>query len=113
MVTCPDPIQVFVPEGMPSVVVNYADPMVSDDSGLMPMLVAAIGMPSGGLFPAGRQEVVAFQYADAAGNLGSCTLTITVTGECTVYMSIMHEIIVKNLFGGPPKNEGNVPRGWY
>ncbi|XP_071840115.1 uncharacterized protein [Apostichopus japonicus] len=83
VVTCPDPIQVFVPEGMPSVVVNYADPMVSDDSGLTPTLVAAIGMPSGGLFPAGRQEVVAFQYADAAGNLGSCTLTITVTVDTT------------------------------
>ncbi|XP_072172386.1 uncharacterized protein [Diadema setosum] len=75
VVTCPENIVVTVLEGVDAAFVDFDPPTVTDNAGATNLVASSA--QSGDSFPVGTSAVI-FEYADTAGNTGSCSFTITV-----------------------------------
>ncbi|WNB90836.1 HYR domain-containing protein [Bacillus sp. NEB1478] len=73
-ITCPPSITVPNDPGECGAVVNYPDPLVSDNC---PGVTSSCSPPSGSFFPAGTTTVTC-SATDASGNTANCTFTVTV-----------------------------------
>ncbi|MCP3029451.1 HYR domain-containing protein, partial [Halobacillus sp. A5] len=74
MITCPDNITVLVIPGETGAVVNYPDPVVTDNC---PGVISSCSPASGSFFPVGTTEVTC-TAEDASGNIAYCTFNIEV-----------------------------------
>ncbi|UZH55299.1 HYR domain-containing protein [Salinimicrobium tongyeongense] len=79
-IICPTDIEVLADPEECGAVVEYDWPTAIDNAG-EPIISIINGAPvSGSIFPVGPTEIV-FEARDAAGNIDTCTLTITVIDE--------------------------------
>lgn len=76
VVTCPPDVSSVIEIGTGPTTVSLPIPTVSDNSLMEPTLVTQ--SPSGNIFGVGVTPVT-FTYQDLAGNVNSCTFTVTVT----------------------------------
>ncbi len=78
-IQCPPNVTVALPNNTGTVAVNYAAPTVTTDCpGTTPAAILTQGLPSGGGFPAGINNVCYFA-ANTCDNQDSCCFTVTVT----------------------------------
>ena len=76
-IICPSNINLPASAGLCSAIVNYTPPVGTDNCpGAVTTQTA--GLPSGSSFPVGITTNT-FQVADAAGNISTCSFTVTVT----------------------------------
>ena len=78
-IQCPEDIEALASSGTNYAVVNFDDPVVSDNCGLKD-LVQTKGPPSGSRFQVGT-TTIEYTASDNAGNENTCDFTITVTGS--------------------------------
>ncbi|XP_071824175.1 uncharacterized protein [Apostichopus japonicus] len=76
VVTCPPDVSSVIEIGTGPTTINLPIPTVSDNSLMVPTLVTR--SPPGNIFAVGVTPVT-FTYRDLAGNVNSCTFTVTVT----------------------------------
>ena len=68
----------------PSVVVNWTEPMASDNSGVQTLTSSH---SSGSMFPVGSTSVV-YTSTDPSGNTEMLTLVVIVKGKCIVFYNL-------------------------
>ncbi len=94
-IVCPQSISVTSDAGQCGAVVNYVGPVGSDNCP-GPATQQISGLGSGALFPVGVTTEV-WEVADAAGNVASCSFTVTVTdAEAPVITGCPADITVAN-----------------
>jgi hypothetical protein len=107
-ITCPSNITVNAPFGQNSAVVNYSDPLATDNC---PGLTTRCHPPSGSSFPIGQTLVTCTTFA-ANSQYAVCTFTITVNEGSLDAPGPHTDIDTVYLFGStalPPKSEGGIP----
>ncbi len=72
---CPDPINLIIPIGMTSLVVNWTEPTATDNSGIPPNVFKS--HEPGEVFPVGTTQVI-YVFTDTEGNEESCTFEIQI-----------------------------------
>ncbi|MBK8565039.1 MAG: HYR domain-containing protein [Saprospiraceae bacterium] len=81
---CPGNISV----GFCAPAVQFTLPLASDNCAInLSSLLQTAGLPSGATFPTGM-TTQAFSYTDAAGNVGTCSFTVTVNSAATITSSV-------------------------
>ncbi|XP_071824324.1 uncharacterized protein [Apostichopus japonicus] len=74
-VTCPTPIDIEIEIGTPAVIVTWSAPVTFDLN--VPVVLQSQSHTSGQSFSIGTTTVT-YRYADAAGNIGTCSFPVTV-----------------------------------
>lgn len=93
-ITCPGDIEIDAISGDCEAIVNYADPMFDDNCpGTTISLVS--GLASGENFPVGISTVT-YEATDAAGNVASCSFTVTVSEDVLPIITCPGDIVVDN-----------------
>jgi hypothetical protein len=81
---CPANISV----GFCAPAVQFALPLASDNCAINPAsLLQTAGLAAGAIFPTGL-TTQSFSYTDAAGNVGTCSFTVTVNSAATIASSV-------------------------
>ncbi|WP_432411343.1 ExeM/NucH family extracellular endonuclease [Rasiella sp. SM2506] len=80
VITCPANITITNDAGACSAVVTFTDATATDPNGDLDSVLQTAGLASGSEFPVGV-STIEFTATDDAGNMASCTFTITVTDE--------------------------------
>ncbi len=98
-ITCPDDIVVSTDEDACGAIVNYAEP-VGTDNNPGAVTTSISGSISGDMFPLGTTTVT-YQVVDAAGNSAQCSFTITVNDDQAPEITCPPNISVVSLDGSP------------
>ncbi|TKG84278.1 HYR domain-containing protein, partial [Puteibacter caeruleilacunae] len=96
---CPnDQLNVVMDAGKCGATITWTDPTANDncDGGITPVRSDATGLNSGDLFPEGT-TVISWTATDAAGNVQTCSFTVTVNADAE-----------KPVFSGCPSDQLNV-----
>ncbi|MDC8005471.1 HYR domain-containing protein [Aureisphaera galaxeae] len=80
MMTCPLDVTTTASAGVCGAVVAFPPPLVTDPDGDLDTVVQTMGLPSGSEFPVGT-TTVEFTATDLAGNVSTCSFTVTVTDD--------------------------------
>jgi hypothetical protein len=80
VINCPTDIEVLADPGTCGAEVEYDWPTATDNAGEPTISIINGGPVSGSIFPVGPTKIE-FEARDAAGNIDTCTLTITVKDE--------------------------------
>ncbi|MCA9323161.1 MAG: HYR domain-containing protein, partial [Planctomycetes bacterium] len=95
MITCPADVTVTATMGMCSATATFADAMATDNCPGVTVAQTA-GAVSGSSFTAGMTTVT-FTATDAAGNMASCNMTVTVIGDAPIItMQPMSQTVCEN-----------------
>ncbi len=94
MITCPADLVVDAVSGDCSTVVNYADPVATDNCTIV-TLTLIDGLASGSDFPVGVNTVT-YEATDDAGNSVECSFTITVMEDVPPTITCPADIVVSN-----------------
>lgn len=97
-ITCPTNITVEADAGLCSAIVNYPIPSATDncDNPIIPVLTS--GLNSGDVFPVGV-STVEYSATDLAGNVSTCTFTVTVTDSVSPTLTCPADILVNAASG--------------
>ena len=82
---CPDDIAQFLPDDNSVVQVQWTVPTATDNSGLVPSVVAT--STSGELFTVGTTQVT-YTFTDNTGNEAECSFTVSVFGMSELFVLI-------------------------
>ncbi len=96
VITCPGNITVVGSPGQPTVVVNFPDPIATDDSGVASIVCTP---PSGSAFRIGT-TIVTCTATDTAGNQSSCSFTVTTFDVCLQDDSSSSKVLLWNSVTG-------------
>ncbi|XP_072179389.1 CUB and sushi domain-containing protein 3-like [Diadema setosum] len=92
--TCPSEIRIFAAMGSTSSIVNFQDPIASDNSGNVHVSKLNTIFRPGSVFPEG-ETVIGYLASDAAGLTSRCEITITVqVHRCPVQQPLLHGSVV-------------------
>ncbi len=79
-ITCPADIDLGTDTGICGALVNYPDPLPTDDNCGVASITQTAGLPSGSIFPVGM-TVNTFVVTDLSGNTATCSFTVTITDD--------------------------------
>ncbi|XP_071494425.1 CUB and sushi domain-containing protein 3-like [Diadema antillarum] len=92
--SCPSEIRIFAPMGTTSGIVNFQDPIASDNSGNVHVSKLNDHYRPGSLFPEG-ETVIGYLATDAAGMTTRCEIIITVeVHRCPIQQPLLHGSVV-------------------
>lgn len=93
-ITCPDNVEILLPDGDCEGILTYGEPVVDDNC---PGVTFALteGMPSGSTVPAGTYTIT-YEASDASGNTATCSFTVTLVDTSDPVFDCPADITVGN-----------------